>query len=102
MMTWQTVHADMAEVTWQFHWQIWESFDTHGIILANVLVPRGPVMGCHVAPLIGYGLFKIIWSPWDSNPGPPPMVKAFAKSTLPTSHTLFLLYYMCFNVFKFV
>jgi hypothetical protein len=32
-------------------WQMWSNQNaTRGIILVNGKVPRGPVMGCHVAP----------------------------------------------------
>jgi hypothetical protein len=34
------------------YWQMWSNYDvTRGIILVNGVVPRGPVMGCHMAPL---------------------------------------------------
>jgi hypothetical protein len=33
------------------YWQMWTNpVSTHGIIVANGLVPRGPGMGYHVAP----------------------------------------------------
>jgi hypothetical protein len=65
---------------------------TCGIIVVNGLVPRGPGMGCHVAPC--FGCLKFLWSPWDSNPGPPHICKVFAKSALPMHHTMLLIIYM--------
>jgi hypothetical protein len=55
---------------------IWANqFVTRGILWSNGVVPRGPVMGCHVAPLywlLVFGLFiKILWRLWGSTPGPP-------------------------------
>jgi hypothetical protein len=35
---------------------------------ANEMVPRGPIMGCHVVPLHWLALGKIIWTPQESNP----------------------------------
>jgi hypothetical protein len=35
-----------------FDWQAWSNQEaTHGVLLVNGKVPRGPVMGCHMAPL---------------------------------------------------
>jgi hypothetical protein len=84
-------------------WQMWSNYDvTRGIILVNGVVPRGPVMGCHVAPLLlAIGLlFKILWSPWGSNPGPPLWLRALVECGLPLAHTLLLvnyIYNMYFN-----
>jgi hypothetical protein len=43
----------------------------HGIFWLVVEVPRGPVMGCHVAPRDWFvDLYKICWSARGSNPRP--------------------------------
>jgi hypothetical protein len=43
MLMWQVKVLD---------WQFWVNhLSTRGMVLANYEVPRGPVMGCHVAPL---------------------------------------------------
>jgi hypothetical protein len=40
--------VDMVE----FDWQAWSNdIMKHGVFLVNGKVPRGPVKGCHVAPL---------------------------------------------------
>jgi hypothetical protein len=72
-LTWQSPYVQVVDDDVAFtHWQIWANhIATHGSYWANGVVPRGPVMGCHVAPLY-WLLFKILWSPPDSNPKPPP------------------------------
>jgi hypothetical protein len=81
MLTWRS-YDDMAVL----YWQIW----------VNGTLPRG-------TPLLAYGLlFKILWSPWDSNPGPPTPVKALVKSAVPTGHTLILVSYMYFKLFELI
>jgi hypothetical protein len=86
-----------------FDWQVWSNQNaTRGIILVNGKVPRGPVMGCHMAPW--YWLlvvFKIVWGPWGSNPGPPFGSALLVECGLPLSHTLLLIKYMQYNLFKF-
>jgi hypothetical protein len=74
-MTWhvhttEVVVDDVAIIDWQI---LDESLlDTWHHFVANGLVPRGPGMGCHVAPIIVYGcLFKIYGVHWGSNPRPP-------------------------------
>jgi hypothetical protein len=43
----EVVVDDMAII----YWQMWTNHvETRGIFLSNGLVPRGPGMGCHVAP----------------------------------------------------
>jgi hypothetical protein len=67
----------MATWGWKETW-VNES-RTRGIYVANDMVPLTLGVGCHVAPsFIG---LKLWWSPWDSNPGPPHMENALAKST---------------------
>ena len=73
---------------------------TRGNFLANVMVPRGPVMECHVAPLYWLlGLFKILYSPPDSNRGPPHRPRALTKSPRPLRHALVLI--ICVGLFIF-
>jgi hypothetical protein len=59
-LTWQRPYndvtrpyAEVADVDVAFiYCQIWANHDaTRGIIMVNGVVPRGLVMGCHVAPL---------------------------------------------------
>jgi hypothetical protein len=70
-------YADRAAGDMAFiYWQLWSNRNvTRGMVLANYEVPCGLVVGCHVAPLywlLVYGLlFKIFYSPPDSNRGPP-------------------------------
>jgi hypothetical protein len=66
------------------------------------VVPRGPVMGCHVAPL--YWLLVCYVKFYGSvgvEPRPPPTVKGLTKSARPTRHTMFLIYNMVFYLFEF-
>jgi hypothetical protein len=70
------IHADIASDMAIIYWQMWSNRNvTRGMVLANYEVPRGLVVGFHVAPLywlLVYGLlFKILYSPPDSNHGPP-------------------------------
>jgi len=62
-MMWQGLYDDVAETVRLYanvacddmavcDWQMWSNYDvTHGIILVNGVVPCGPVMGFHMAPL---------------------------------------------------
>jgi hypothetical protein len=69
--------------------------------VVNGLVPRGPGMGCHVAPQFFWFGYKIIWSPWGSNPGPPALVERLHTGGLPIAHALVLIIYVSFNLFEF-
>jgi hypothetical protein len=69
------------------------------------------MIGCHVAqswaatwhPGIGsLVVCKIIGSPRGSTPRPPPLCKDFTNLRRPLHRHLFLVVYMCINVFKFV
>jgi hypothetical protein len=50
---------------------------------------------------IGYWL-KILWTPLDLNPGPPPFGSALAMAAQPARHALVLITYMVFNIFELV
>jgi hypothetical protein len=68
-------------------WQIWANhLTTRGIILANVLVPRGPVVGYHVAPL--YWLWFVNQNFMESvgvEPRTSPMAPCFGSMWATTS-----------------
>jgi hypothetical protein len=52
MLMWQPYDDMAVDDVAVSYWQIWANgTSTHGIILVNGMVPRGPVMGCHMAPL---------------------------------------------------
>jgi hypothetical protein len=53
---------------------------TRGTLMANGLVPRGPGVGCHVAPWV---VVKSLWSPQDSTTRPPGRVKALGRAAQP-------------------
>jgi hypothetical protein len=83
-------------------WQIWVNYlMTRGSILANVLVPRGPVMGCHVAP--SYWQWFVIQNFMESvgvEPRTSPMVQHFGRVWATTSPpTLCSLLTICFKIY---
>jgi hypothetical protein len=73
---------------------------TRGTFLTSGMVPRGPDMGCHVAPYLVW-LFKIIWSLWGSNPGPPAMVERLHMVWVTNSPRISSYYIYGLNIFKF-
>jgi hypothetical protein len=73
---------------------------TRGIILANGMVPHGPGMGCHVAPYYWFGCLKYYGVRGDRTPDLPHRGKVFAKSALPTHHTMCLVIYMTLFIFE--
>jgi hypothetical protein len=57
-------HADCADVV-----DRWMNPSlAHGIYLANIMVPHGPVLGYHVAPLYWLAYEKIVLNPHELNP----------------------------------
>jgi hypothetical protein len=76
------------------YWQIWVNHDvTRGIFWINGVVPRGPVMGCHVAPLY-WLLVQNFMESMGFEPRTSPPCKALAMAALPACHALFLINYM--------
>jgi hypothetical protein len=70
----------MAEFGWQLRAN---DISTRGIVWSSDWVPRGPIMGCHVAPR--YWLIvlfvKMYWSPWGSAPEPPHCIATSQSSS---------------------
>jgi hypothetical protein len=77
-MNWQRPYDDVAHLYAEvavdvadIGWQMWmNSLLTCGIILASGLVPRGPVVGWHVAPCYWFLVWLLFkrWSLPDSTP----------------------------------
>jgi hypothetical protein len=65
--------ADVADVA-VLDWQIWANHVVTRGIFGKLYGATWPSHGLpRGTPLLAIGcLFKILWSPWDSNPGPPP------------------------------
>jgi hypothetical protein len=77
-------------------------FSTRGTFLTSGMVPRGPNMGCHVAPyLIWFGCLKLYGVCGDQTLDLPPWWSAFTRCGLPITHTLFLVMYTVLLIFKF-
>jgi hypothetical protein len=54
-------------------------------------------------PFIGlWFIGSKLWSLWDSSPGPPTLVKSLVKSIMPMGHTLILVKYTGYNIYKFM
>jgi hypothetical protein len=68
------------------------------------MVPPGPVMGGHVAPVYWlwvYGWFiKIFMGPWGSTHGPLPTVQSLNTPPLPMCHIRFLTIHVCLKLYK--
>ena len=77
------------------YWQIWANgVSTRGIIMANGLVPRGPDMGCHVAPCNWFDCLKV-YGVHRTRPRDLYMLPTcLAMATLLAYHTLFLVMYV--------
>ena len=67
--------------------------------LANGVVPRGPVMGYHMAPwqwFIGSKFMESV----GIEPRTSPFGNALVVTGLPLAHTMVLIYQMCFIIFE--
>jgi hypothetical protein len=67
---------------------------------SNGLVPRGPGMGCHVAPCY-WLLFKIYGVHGDRTPDLPTMEKLWQSPPCQRATHMFLVIYMILYIFKF-
>jgi hypothetical protein len=75
------------------------------VIGQNGKVPRGPIVGCHVAPLYWLLVYWFVnqnfMGPWGSNPRTSPFGNALVECGLPLAHTVVLINHVPFNIFKF-
>jgi hypothetical protein len=106
MLTWKRSYNDVAcsyddvaiddmEIV---DWQMWTNPDvTHGIILASSLVPRGPSMGCHMAPCYWVVCLKVMES-MGIKPGPPHRAKPLQSPPCQRA-ILCVLLYEWFNIY---
>jgi hypothetical protein len=101
-MTWH-VHAEVAVDDMAIiDWQMWMNHVvTRGIILVKWFGATWPRHGLPRGTLFFGWLFKILWSPWGSNPGPPHNVKSFGKVRPTNAPHLCLVIYMILYIFKF-
>jgi hypothetical protein len=90
VLSWQTVGSCEVK-SFLDTWHIFDKWD--GATWPRHGLPRGTVFN--------FWLFKIIWSPWGSNPDLPPWWSAFTRCGLPIAHALFLIIYMVSFIFKF-
>jgi hypothetical protein len=91
----------VARMTWKLVGSESNHLLTRGIYLASDWVPRGPIMGCHVAPQVfGFGLLiKIFMESVGFEPRTSPPPNAFTKSARPMPHVVSYYIYE-FIVFK--